>query len=202
MPISGLVLDPLQQPYVAFEPFFTHILAHELMHGLGPHSITVGGKKTTVRLAMKDISSALEEAKADVAGLFALQYLVEKGVLPPETEFRMHVTFLASIFRSVRFGINEAHGKGVALIFNSFMTEGAYEYNDTTGTFRVNFDRIRPAVRNLTGEIMTLQARGDYGGARNLLNTRAVIDPRMQRTLAKLSAIPVDIEPVAPGAAR
>ena len=202
MPISGLVLDPLQQPYVAFEPFFTHILAHELMHGLGPHSITVGGKKTTVRLAMKDISSALEEAKADVAGLFALQYLVEKGVLPPEAEFRMHVTFLASIFRSVRFGINEAHGKGVALIFNSFMTEGAYEYNDTTGTFRVNFDRIRPAVRNLTGEIMTLQARGDYGGARNLLNTRAVIDPRMQRTLAKLSAIPVDIEPVAPGAAR
>jgi hypothetical protein len=201
-PISGLVLDPLQQPFVAFEPFFTHILAHELMHGLGPHTITVGGKQTTVRLAMKEISSALEEAKADVAGLFALQYLVEKEILPPETESRMHVTFLASIFRSVRFGIHEAHGRGVALIFNSFLKEGAYEYNDTTGTYRVNLGRIRPAVRNLTGQIMTLQATGNYEGALRLLNDRAVIEPQMQRTLAKLSAIPVDIEPVAPPAGR
>jgi hypothetical protein len=201
-PISGLVLDPLQQPSVAFEPFFTHILAHELMHGLGPHEITVRGKKTTVRLAMKDVGSALEEAKADVAGLFALQYLVEKGILPPETENRMHVTFLASIFRSVRFGLHEAHGRGVALIFNTFMKEGAYRYNDTTGTFRVDFERIRPAVRTLTGEIMTLQATGNYEGARRLLTERAVIEPPMQRTLAKLSAIPVDITPVASGAPR
>jgi hypothetical protein len=90
----------------------------------------------------------------------------------------------------------------VALIFNSFLNEGAYEYNDTTGTFRVNFERIRPAVRSLTGQIMTLQATGDYEGARKLLADRAVIEPRMRRTLAKLSAIPVDIEPIAPAAGR
>jgi hypothetical protein len=196
VPIAGLVIDPSQQASIAFEPFFTHILAHELVHGLGPHNIVVKGKKTTVRKAMKEIGSAFEEAKADVAGLFALQYLVDKGVLPRETEAQMYTTFLASTFRSVRFGINEAHGRGIAMIFNYFMQANAYEYNDVTGTFRVNFDRVKEATRKLTGEIMMLQAHGDYEGARRLLDTYAVVEGPLQRTLAKLTAIPVDIVPV------
>ncbi len=195
-PIAAVVIDPAQQPLVAFEPFFTHILAHELMHGLGPHSITVGGKTTTVRMAMKEISSALEEAKADVSGLFALQYLTDKGVLPEAAARPMYVTFLASTFRSVRFGINEAHGRGVALIFQYFMKEGAYTFNETTGTFAVNFEKAHVAVTKLTGEIMLLQARGDYAGAKTLLDTYAVMDSRMRQTLDKLSSIPVDITPV------
>jgi hypothetical protein len=195
-PIAAVVIDPEQQPLVTFEPFFTHILAHELMHGLGPHTILVAGKTTTVRMAMREISSALEEAKADVSGLFALQYLMDKGVLPKASEQPMYVTFLASTFRSVRFGINEAHGRGVALIFQYLMKEGAYTFNETTGTFAVNFDRARTAVTKLTGEIMLLQARGDYAGAKTLLDTYAVMDARMRQTLDKLSSIPVDITPV------
>jgi hypothetical protein len=195
-PIAGMTIDPRQQPLISFEPFFTHILAHELMHGLGPHTITVKGHATTVRKAMKELGSALEEAKADVAGLFALQYLVDKGVVAREMEKQMYVTFLASAFRSLRFGIHEAHGRGMALQLNYFMNEKAFLYNESTGTFSVDFARAREAARKLTGEIMTIQAMGDYEKAKEMLNRLAIIEPPVQRTLDKLSAFPVDIEPV------
>jgi hypothetical protein len=182
-PVAGFAIDATQQTLISFEPFFTHILAHELMHGLGPHNISLKGKPTTVRQAMKELSSALEEAKADVAGLFALQHLIDTGVLPKETEQKMYVTFLAGVFRSVRFGITEAHGQ-------------AFEYNETTGTFRVNFDMIKDAVRNLTREIMTIQAEGDYERARLLLLKYATVGIPLQRTLDKMNSVPVDIVPV------
>jgi hypothetical protein len=195
-PVAAFAIDPAQQPLISFEPFFTHILAHELMHGLGPHSITLKGKPTTVRQAMKELSSALEEAKADIAGLFALQRLVDTGVLPKEAEQKMYVTFLAGVFRSVRFGITEAHGQGMALQFNYLAEHKAFEYNETTGTYRVNFDTIKDAVRNLTGEIMTIQAEGDYERARLLLLKYATVGIPLQRTLDKMSSVPVDIRPV------
>ncbi len=195
-PVAGFAIDPAQQPLISFEPFFTHILAHELMHGLGPHSITLKGKPTTVRQAMKELSSALEEAKADVAGLFALQHLVDTGILPKETEQKMYVTFLAGVFRSVRFGTTEAHGQGMALQFNYLSEQKAFEYNETTGTFRVNFDTIKDAVRKLTGEIMTIQAEGDYERARLLLLKYATVGIPLQRTLDKMSSVPVDIVPI------
>lgn len=195
-PIAGVVLDSAQRSLLAFEPFFTHILAHELMHGLGPHSITVAGKVTTVRKAMRDLSSAFEEAKADIAGLFALQYLIDKGVVDKSTEQEMYVTFLAGVFRSVRFGINEAHGRGMAFQFNYLMDAGAFTFDSTTATFRVQFDRIQPAVRELTGLIMTVQAEGNYEKARQLLETYAVVRPPMRLALDKLTDIPVDIVPM------
>ena len=195
-PIAGLTIDPRQQPLIAFEPFFTHILAHELMHGLGPHMITVKGRGTTVRKAMKDLGSALEEAKADVAGLFALQYLIDKGVVPRTMEQQMYVTFLASAFRSLRFGIHEAHGRGMALQLNYFLNAKAFLYNEANGTFSVDVPRARDAARTLTGEIMTIQATGDYEKARAMLNNLATIEPAVQRTLDRLASFPVDIEPV------
>ncbi len=196
MPISRVALANDQQPLVQFDPFFTHILAHELMHGLGPHVITVDGRKTTVRQEMKELGSALEEAKADISGLFALQYLMDHGVVAPAMERPLYATYLASVFRSIRFGIHEAHGKGTALIFNYLTDEGAFTFDSSGGTYSVNFDRIKPAVAKLTGEIMTVQARGDYAGARTLLEHYAIIRPPMQRILDKLTAVPVDIEPV------
>jgi len=194
-PIARVAIDPAQQPLIAFGPFFTHILAHELMHGLGPHNITVQGRKTTARQEMKDLSSAFEEAKADISGLFALQYLIDRGVVDSSMEQPMYVTFLAGVFRSVRFGITEAHGRGMALQFNYLMDAGAFEYDESAGTFRVNFDRIKDAARKLTGEIMTIQAQGDYASAKQMLDRGAVIRPPMRRVLDRLAAIPVDIEP-------
>ncbi len=197
-PIAKVAVIPDQQKSVAFEPFFTHILAHELMHGLGPHNIIVDGKETTVRQAMKDLSSALEEAKADISGLFALQYLVDKGIVDKSTERRMYITFLASVFRTIRFGVKEAHGRGMALQFNYLMDEGAFHYHPTFGAFYVDFDKIKPAVRKLTGEIMTIQAEGSYEKAKALLDKFAGIRPVMNKVLNRLGDVPVDIEPVFP----
>jgi len=194
-PIAAVVLNPAQRSLIAFDPFFTHILAHELMHGLGPHRITVAGKKTTVRQSMRELGSALEEAKADIAALYALQFLIDKGVLDRATEQQMYVTYLAGMFRSVRFGVHEAHGRGMALQFNYLSDNGAFVSDSTTGTFSVDFTKIKKATRDLTTLIMTIQAEGDYNKARDLLDRYAVIRPPMQRTLDRLKDIPVDIAP-------
>ncbi|MEW6130542.1 MAG: hypothetical protein AB1757_26140 [Acidobacteriota bacterium] len=198
VPISKVVLDATQQSDVAFDPFFTHILAHELMHGLGPHNIKVDGKTTTVRQRLQENYSAIEEAKADVTGLWALQYLMDKGIVDKSMEKAMYTTFLASIFRSVRFGITEAHGKGIALQFNYFVDEGAIKVDENSGTFSIDFGKIKDAVRKLAGEIMTLQAEGSGEKAKALLTKYAVIRPVMQKALDKLSNVPVDIEPQYP----
>lgn len=195
VPISKVVLDATGQPHVSFDAFFTHILAHELMHGLGPHNIQVDGKETTVRLQLKELYSALEEAKADVTGLFALQYLINKGAVDKQLERYLYTTYLASAFRSVRFGVTEAHGKGVALQFNYLLDEGAIKYDEQAGTFSINSSRIKDAVRKLTHDIMTIQAEGSYDKARGMLDKYGVVRPPMQKALERLGDVPVDIEP-------
>jgi hypothetical protein len=191
LPISKVALAPADARNVAFEAFFTHILMHELMHGLGPHQVKPG---TTVRAALQDTYSAIEEAKADISGLFALQYLVDKGVLDKRLEKTMYTSFLASAFRSIRFGLNEAHGKGVALQLNTLLDAGAVKVAKN-GTFSVEASKIKDAVKALTAELMTLQAAGDKARAAEILKTRAVVRPEVQRVLDRLAAVPVDIEP-------
>src|SRR6266542_3257889 len=198
IPISRVVLAASQQPLLSFESFFTHILAHELMHGLGPHNITVGGQETTVRKQLKERYAAREEAKADITGLWALQYLIDKGVVDKGMERSLYTTFLASAFRSVRFGITEAHGKGIALQFNYLTDQGAFVVNEKSGTFSVDHSKIKDAVTKLTREILTVQAEGSYDRAKALLDEYAVIRPPMQRALDRLKDVPVDIEPIFP----
>jgi hypothetical protein len=198
IPISRVVLDPPQQARLSFEAFFTHILAHELMHGLGPHNISVDGRETTVRLQLKELYSALEEAKADITGLFALQFLIDKGLLDRRLEDSLYTTYLASAFRSVRFGITEAHGKGVALQFNYLMDQGAIRADERSGTFSIDNSKIKDAVRSLTHEIMTIQAEGSYEKAKQLLDRYGVIRPPMRKAFDRLGAVPVDIEPSFP----
>lgn len=198
VPISRVVLSRAHQPLLSFESFFTHILAHELMHGLGPHNINVGGQEVTVRKQLKELSSAFEEAKADITGLWALQYLIDKGVVDKRMERSLYTTFLASAFRSVRFGITEAHGKGIAMQFNYLTDEGGIEVNEKTGTFSINDAKIKEAVRKLTNEILTIQAEGSYDKAKAMLDKYAVIRPPMQLALDRLKAVPTDIEPIFP----
>ena len=198
VPIARIALDPSQQSQIAFEPFFTHILAHELMHGLGPHTIMVDGKQTTVRQQMKELGSALEEAKADISGLFALQYLIDRGIVQKSIEESMYITYLAGAFRSVRFGINDAHGKGMALQFNYLMDLGAIEHNASTATFKVDIAKMKDAAQRLTGDIMTIQAEGSYEKAKALLEKYVTIRPDMKAVLDKLKDIPTDIAPSYP----
>lgn len=203
MPIAERTLSKQQQADVAFEPFFTHILAHELMHGLGPQQITVNGKKTSPRQQLKELYSSIEEAKADATGLFALQYMMDhakemklEGVLNagPEAERQLYTTYLASTFRTLRFGITEAHGKGMAFQFNFLVDHGGFVQNGD-GTFSVNMQKIKPAVRELTHTLLTLEANGDYNTAKKMLTEMVVIRPATQKILDRLNDIPVDIEP-------
>jgi len=202
VPISQVVLSPADQADLSFEAFFTHILAHELMHGLGPHAIDLAGRKSTVRLELKDLYSAIEEAKADITGLFALQFLIDKGALPASLERPMYTTYVASAFRSVRFGISEAHGKGVALQFNYLSELGGIKYDAGSGKFAADQAKIKDAVKQLTHELLTLEAEGSYQGAKSLLDKYGVIGPTLKSALDKLGGVPVDIEPAFPLAAK
>ena len=193
-PIAARTLTAAGQADVRFEAFFTHILLHELMHGLGPHDISVNGRATTVRAELRETYSAIEEAKADVSGLWALQRLVDQQHVSSAIGRSMYVTFLASMFRSLRFGINEAHGRGVAIQLNHFLDAGAVRALDD-GRFEVDPGRIREAVTSLTSEVMTLQAEGSYDKAAALIERLGVIRPEVRRALEGAADIPVDLEP-------
>ncbi|HEU4432161.1 MAG TPA: hypothetical protein VFR51_02110 [Pyrinomonadaceae bacterium] len=198
VPISRVVLAPGDQSALAFDSFFTHILCHELMHGLGPHNIKAGGQDTTVRKQLKELYSAIEEAKADMTGLWALQYMIDRGIIAKGMERTLYTTYLASMFRSVRFGITEAHGRGVAMQFNYLTDEGAIKFNETNGTFSVDNAKVKDSVRKLTTELLTLEAEGSYEKAKAILDKFAVIRPPMQQALDRLKDVPVDIEPIFP----
>jgi len=193
-PIAKVALPETQQKDVAFDAFFTHILMHELMHGLGPHNINVGGRQTTVRQELKETYSAIEEAKADVSGLWALKQLADQGKIDKAIARTMYTTFLASSFRSIRFGVNEAHGRGIAIQLNYFLDQGAFVVAPD-GRFTVDEAKMNAAVTALTRDIMTLQAEGSYQKAKALIDTLGVVRPPVQQVLDRLTAVPVDIEP-------
>ncbi|HVU36400.1 MAG TPA: hypothetical protein VHE61_23380, partial [Opitutaceae bacterium] len=194
LPIAADVLSPADRSLVKFDPFFTHILMHELMHGLGPQTIRVNGRETTVRHELKELNGTLEEAKADISALWALQYLMDHGVLDPAGEHALYTTYLASSFRTLRFGLTEAHAKGMALQFNWLRDAGAF-VRRSDGTFAVDYPKMKAAVTSLTHEIMTIQATGDYARAKALLDRMVVVRPDVAGVLAELSNVPVDIEP-------
>jgi hypothetical protein len=195
VPISRVALRPKDQATVDFDAFFTQILMHELMHGLGPHNIVAGERPTTVRQELKETYSTIEEAKADISGLFALQFLVDRGKLDKKFEQTMYTTYLASMFRSIRFGVNEAHGRGVAIQMNYFLDNGGVTAA-ADGTFAVNPARIKQNIIDLTRELMTMEAVGGYVDAKQMIAKMAVVRPSVQRVLDKLAnSVPVDIEP-------
>lgn len=194
-PIAQVAIAPADRDKISFDAFFTHILMHELMHGLGPHVVHGSpAPGVAVREALKDTYSAIEEAKADISGLWALQQLADKGTVSPEIARTMYTTFLASSFRSIRFGLTSAHGRGQVLQLNYLLDAGAVVVN-ADGTFAIVADKIRDAVTNLTRDIMTMQAVGDYAAAEALLAKMVVVRPPVQAVLDKLKNVPVDIAP-------
>ena len=204
VPISKIVLTSAAQKDLSFELFFTHIVAHELCHGLGPHQIKVAGRETNPRMELKEQYSALEEAKADVTGLFALQFLMtqaDNGKLDapmahgPDAERQLYTTYLASAFRTMRFGLQDAHARGQAMQFNYFLDKGAFTAN-ADGTFSVDVAKMKDAVASLDHELLTLEATGDYVGAKKWMEQLGALRPEVQQALARLKSVPTDIEPV------
>ncbi len=184
-PIAARVLSKADQKDLNFDAFFTHILAHEMTHGIGPQN--------NVRQSLKDLHSAIEEAKADVTGLFMLQYLYDHKLLAGD-EKQLYTTFLASAFRTLRFGTHEAHGKGMAMQFNYLVKKGGFVAKPD-GTYAVDFTKIKGAVRDLVHDLLTVEATGDYAGAKKMLEL-ATIPPALEQSLAKMSDLPTDIEPI------
>jgi len=187
-PIAARVLAPADQNNLSFDAFFTHILAHEMTHGIGPQN--------NVRQSLKELHAAIEEAKADVTGLFMLQYLFDHHLLAAN-EKALYTTFLASSFRTLRFGVHEAHGRGMALQFNYLSGKGAFVAKPD-GTFAVDSSKIKNAVRDLVHDLLEVEATGDYARAKKMLDELGVIRPPLEKALDKLKDLPVDIEPVRP----
>ncbi len=192
-PIAGVLIDESQRPHISFDAFFANTMFHEVAHGLGIKN-TVNGEGT-VREALRDTASSMEEGKADILGLYMITRLHEEGELG-EIDLRdNYVTFMAGIFRSVRFGASSAHGQANMVRFNYFAEQGAFVRDDETGTYRVEFDRMQEAMESLSELLLTLQGDGDYEGAKRLMAEKGVIDEQLQQDLDRLTAtgIPVDI---------
>lgn len=195
-PIAELVLEPELLQYVTFDAFFNHTLMHEMSHGVGPGFITINGKQTEVKKELKETYSTMEECKADILGMYNNIFMIEKGVYPKEIEKQVWVTFLAGAFRSMRFGIGEAHGGGNAIIYNYLLEKGAYVYDDAKQKVKIDFEKIYPALKELCNLVLTIQAEGNYQAAKDLIAKYTVKSPSIDTLTKKLGKLPVDIKPV------
>jgi Peptidase family M49 len=200
LPIAAQVLPTADVALVSFDAFLSEVLHHELSHGLGPGLIRKDGKSTEVRLELKDLYSTLEEAKADVMGIYNILALIEAGEMPAELRAHLDPTYVAGLFRSARFGVHEAHGQGVISQFNYLLEKGALEV-DAEGRFHAVSAKFPDAIRELLREMLMLQARGDYAGTEAFLQKYGQPTPALLSAIDRLGAVPVDIDPVYPQAA-
>jgi hypothetical protein len=192
LPISEVLIAEDQRKHITFDAFFSNTMFHEVAHGLGIKKL-IDGSGATVRESLKEHASALEEGKADILGLYMINQMHKRGEISGDLH-DYYVTFMASIFRSVRFGASSAHGKANMIRFNYFKEKGAFERLDD-GTYRVNFDQLAVATNDLTELILTLQGDGNYDGAAKLVAEKAVINDQLQADLDRLkeAGIPVDV---------
>lgn len=193
LPIATTLIAPDQRKHITFNAFFDNTMFHEIAHGLGIKN-TINGKGT-VRESLKELASSIEEGKADVLGLYMSTKIAERAGMKENTVKNSYVTFLAGIFRSVRFGASSAHGRANMLRFNFFDDAGAFTRDAESGTYRVNFDKMKLAISSLSRKILRLQGDGDYAGVKNLMNQMGGIRPVLQSDLDRLAkaGIPVDI---------
>jgi len=192
-PIADVLIDTEQRSHITFEAFFGNTMFHEVAHGLGIKNTLDG--KGTVREALSEHASALEEGKADILGLYMVSQLFAKGEMDEGVLMDNYVTFLAGIFRSVRFGASSAHGKANMIRFNFFEGMGAFDRDEATGRYSVVPERMRAAVEALSRRILMVQGDGDYPGASEMVRELGVIGEQLQADLDRLSeaGIPVDI---------
>lgn len=221
IPIAELVLATRQTKYLCFDALFEHILSHEVMHGLGPHNISINGRYTTVAAELAEYHNALEEAKADLSGVWMLMYLINNKKVDLRFNFSselqhdtgltyeaklkrsLFVTYVVGLFRSLRFGTQEAHGQAAALQLSYFREKGALFIEKEPNTvFSVNFDNIEPVIQMAVTEIMHIQATGAKSSAAEMLSKYELKEPQILQKLEELNSeengIPIDILPKFP----
>jgi hypothetical protein len=193
-PIAGRVLPENEADRIDFEAFYQFTLHHELSHGIGPGNITIDGRETEVRLELKELYSAFEEAKADVLGVYDIYALVEQGVMSPEILESLPWTYTAGMFRTTRFGVAEAHGLGMVLQANYLIEKGAVEITDEV-RFKPVPELFEETFRDLARELLMIQAIGDYDAAVAMVEKYGTVHPLMMAAINSLSDLPVDIDP-------
>lgn len=194
LPIGNMLIAEEQRDHIKFDAFFENVMFHEVAHGLGIKNLV--NSKGTVREALKEMHSALEEGKADILGLYMVSQLAQMGELPEKDMMDNYVTFVAGIFRSVRFGAASSHGKANMVCFNYFKELGAFERITETGTYRVNFEKMTEAMNALAKDILTLQGNGDYAAVKKLFEEKGFITDELQADLSRVAEanIPRDIK--------
>lgn len=195
-PIAERIMTPDQAQVLAARAFFTQVLFHELSHSLGPAFTKVDGAQKEVRLALGPTYSPLEECKADVMGAYNVLYMVDRGEMPPEFRRPFLLSYFAGLFRSVRFGVAEAHGKGAAVQINRYLEEKAATFEEDR--FTVDLEQLERSIQALTRDLVLLQHAGDRKGAEALLAKYGVSTPPMEAALSQLEGVPVDIRPIYP----
>lgn len=193
-PIAEVLIDDSQRKHVSFDAFFANTMFHEVAHGLGVKN-TINGSGT-VREALQNLASSMEEGKADILGLYMITKLFDAGEMGDVVLEDYYVTFMAGVFRSIRFGASDAHGKANMVRFNYFLEHEAFVRDAESGKYRVNFVKMREAITGLSHDLLVLQGDGDYDGAQNLMDTKGVIGTDLQTDLDRLTqaSIPVDIK--------
>ena len=195
-PVGESLIAEDQVQYLSAEGFFQLVLMHEICHALGPRTVKVGPKKgQAANAAIGPAYSALEEGKATIAGLLSLAWLMDEGVVESESEKEFYVSFLGSLFRSVRFGIEQAHGRAAALSLNYLTDQGALSYDSESGRWAIEFDRFREGVRRLAEEVLVLLAEGDSDSVNSFLDRWTGMSPELEASLDKVSNLPIDVMP-------
>ena len=194
--VASRTLPDIEVPNLTFDAYFHHVLFHELSHGLGPGRITVGGRETEVRLELKELYGAIEEAKADVLGVYTLAVLgPPKGPVPVTVVAPLPWTYVADLFRAARFGVGEAHGLGVVIQINYLLAKGAIDVTPE-GRFRPVIVRFAAGIRALAHDLLMIEAQGSYRGAEELVRNYGTVKPAMANVLESLRDVPVDVEPI------
>ncbi len=196
VPIGKQMLDTKLLPFVTEEAFFNTVLGHELAHTLRLKFVRQQGKDTdtTIRIALKDTYSTLEEAKADIVGLYTIGYLTKKGVLTEQQEKEAYVSYVAGTFRSIRFGSTEDHARGNIIQYNFLREKGGITLDEKTGLYGLDIVKFREGVRALSQLLLTIQGNGDYAAGKTLIEQKGKLDDQTENALKRLATIPVDIE--------
>jgi hypothetical protein len=197
-PLAGLVFIPDQARMVTKAYMTQETLFHELSHSLGPGILTLGGRQTTVNAELKDQYSAVEESKADVMGAWNVLYLMHRGELPIADREQLLASYMADVFRHLRFGTADAHGRGAAMQYGFLRERGGIAWDPAARRFRLDYDKLEAGIRALVGEIVRIEGEGDYAGARAFLDRYGRLDPDAQAVIATMTHIPVDIQPIYP----
>ncbi len=197
-PIGEKVLDPSLHERLSGDAFFNQVLFHELSHSLGPAFTKVGGKSVEVRVALGPVYTALEECKADAMGAYNILFMIEQGELPADLREKLLVSYFAGLFRSVRFGVAEAHGQGAAIQINRYLEGGGARFDAAKGTFTIDFAKLEENIGTLVHDLVMVQHEGDKEKAEAFVAKHGVMSKEMEIALAGLTGIPVDIRPVFP----